>query len=535
MKQPFKLLCLLVVLCLFTGLQAQPTYVKQVNDTWHDDALVDLQFNTTHSRPEGLFKLGTGWNVIGFDEATGCTLSSKFLLATSQTMTPKCIAQAGAQCFVFCEDQKFVYFTSFNSVTGVIAYTKSFPRTDLVMYDQLSPVDADYDGTSTLHAVFSAKELSSGGAIWNLVHLKINVATGAINGGSCWGTYAWDLIPNDIEYIGPNHIYASGRWRLHSPTTNPYRHMVMNLNPTYPMKVFDVNIPGTRPRSCYVRSVFNDLYLVADSYTPTFLAAGPLAVLRVTDNNNGTMAMNAQLLYGAPGATFFIHDVQEGNGMLVASGELPVFSPGSPSAPRNFLYNSSANTANMTEYNLQGNVNIRTAFSTVSQRAFSVAKEDDMSKRMYDLRTDPFATTTYCRYTPLTYYVPVDPVTITPVNMYGKFIQAMTPNVVPTVDSYKQYTCTLDCNTRIAAIQEPFTTPAVTCFPNPTSGRTQLQHTEAMTRILLYDHAGRLLLQQVLPPGTQSAEVDLTPMPAGLYILEAESPSTRTRTKLIRK
>lgn len=529
MKLTCKSLCLLFACCIFTALSAQD-YIKQLNDPWKDDALVDLQYNSTNLRPEGLFMLGTGFNVLGFNENSGAVWTSKFIVAPGKTLKPMCIAQAGSQCFVFCQDASNVYFTSLNSVTGVIAYTRSFPRTDGNNYSQLSPVDADYDGSSTLHVLLSAKYIGNP-AIANLVHLKIAVVGGIILGGKTFGNALWDLIPNDIEYVDATHVYASGSWRVHNPTTNPYRHMVMNLSPAYPLTIFDVTIPNTTPRSCYVKYISPNVYLVADSYNGA-PAPGPLAVLRLTDNNNGTMTLNAQYLYGTPGPTFFIHDVQEEYGVLVASGEKPA----ATSAPRNFLFNTLVNTGMMSEYTLGGNVNIRTVYSGISLRLFSVAKEANTSLPMFDLRTNVNSTTTtLCPFGTLPLSIPLDPVTVARVDIPGKSLHESVPVVVNTVDSYKQYD-SIPCNTPIVVHRaESSAAEAIACFPNPTEGMLHLQHTEGITHLRLYNASGQLLLHRALELGTTSTKIDLSPMPSGLYILETETSSSRIRTKIIRR
>lgn len=533
MKQTKRFLTVLLSGLFFAGLQAQ-TYVDVVNDLYHDDALVDLQYNSTHLKPEGVFKLGDGFNVLSFDESNGSVLTSKFVIASGKVITPKCIAQAGTQCLVFSEDANNVYYTSLNTATGVIAYTKSFARTDGFFYTQLSPVDADYDGSTYIYLLMRGKDFGST-TTWNTSYVKINVSSGALLSGAVYGGSSYDLVPNDIEYVDATHLYVSGSWRLHSPTTNPMKYMLFNIF-GYPggFKIFDLPLTNNRPRSLYVNYRNGYVYLLGDSYHPSFQAAGPVVVLRMTDNNNGTMTINNQYFYGSPGATFFIHDVQEEYGVLIASGERPEFISGVASAPRNFLFNSLINTAMMSEYTLGGNVNIRTVYSGISLRMFSVAKEDNMTLSMNDLRTDVNATTLGC-YTPLSLSNPSESVSVTPYSFGSK---SFSPTVSPvsTVDSYKTYTWYNSCNTRLAGpVSEEAATPGVKYYPNPSEGMVHLENIEAVSHIRLYDTEGRLLIDMAPEPGTPSTDIDLTSLTPGLYLLQMEQNGEQIRAKLIRK
>jgi hypothetical protein len=542
MKQPKYLICLLLICCLCIGLRAQ--YIRELHDTWYDDALVDLQFNTIHKRPEGLFKLGTGYNVLGYSESTGAVLTSKFVVVQNKTVTPKCMSQAGAKCFVFSEDATHFFYTCLNTNTGVIDYNIAILRTNTNFYTNLSPVDAVYDGVSTMHIVLSAKNFQNP-AVWNLVHLSIDVGLGTILSARIWGDPTWDVYPNDIEFVDAQHIYASGWRKSHVPIGYAYKHMVLPLVAPNASTVFDFVVTGTRPKSAHLKSIGGNLYLVADGYLPSLTAAGPLAVLGFTDNNNGTITLNTQRLYGSPGATFWIHDVQKqdlpGAGTIVASGSLPIFGTFTPSSPRNFIFDTGTNTGTMNDYGpyLGGNVNIRTAYPVSNYRLFSVAKDDNMALVMHDLRTNPYPTTTDCR-------VPLSLATLNnQINLYtnvvpDQAITGFTPQSFPRYESSKTYTLQPSCweSTPKAAEQEDLLTSAtgeLTISPNPTDGVVHLGNIENIREIRVYDPSGRLLLVRELGAGTASTEIDLTSVPTGLYVLETESGGERTRTKIVRK
>ncbi len=519
-------------------LEAQ-TYMNVLNDTYHDDALVDMQYNITHLRPEAVFKLGDGFNVLSFDENTGSVFSSKFVIASGKKITPKCIAQAATQCFVFSEDATNIYYTSLNTATGAIAYTKSVPRTIFAYGTNLSPVDAEYDGSGFLYALFSLTHVSGA---QNVMWFKINVNTGAIVGRCSYGINLYDFIPNDIEYAyfsGSDHIYISGIGRVHNPA-NPYKPVLLRTTGFGAPNSFEFSVPNSTGRSTYVNYRNGFVFLVSDSYHASITAAGPLSVLRLTDNNNGTMTLNSQHHYDTPGATFFIHDVQEEYGVLIASGELPNFLVGGPTAPRNFLFNTLINTPMMSEYTLGGNINIRTIYSGISLRMFSVAKENNTALSMYDMRTDVNATTLPASI-PCENLLPLSNPHIA-VSMTSPVIEHKLPSAweasVSTVDSYKTYTRVNGCeNTRQAgpAGDETPDAPEMQYYPNPADGIVHIENIEAVTRIRLYDTEGRLLLDRALEPGTRSTEIDLAPLAPGLYLLETEQNGERTRAKLIRK
>lgn len=546
MKQPKFLFCLLLICGLFTSARAQ--YISELHDTWHDDALVDLQYNTTHLRPEGLFKLGTGFNVLGFNETTGAVLTSKFVIISGKTVTPKCMAKAGAKCFVLSEDATHFFYTCLNTTTGSIDYSIALLRTDTNDYTQLSPVDAAFDGGSTLHIVLSAKNYQNT-AVWNLVYLSIDVPTGAILNARIFGDPTWDIYPNDVEYVDATHIYAAGWRKSHAPIGYLYKHMILELVGPYAANVCDIVITGTRPKSAHVKSfgTTGNLCLIADGYLPSLTAAGPLAVLGLTDVA-GTINLNGafpQRLYGSPGATFWIHDVdkidQPGNRKIIVGGSLPVFLS-VPSSPRNFIYDLVTNTATMNDYGsfLGGNANIRTVYSTFAKQIFSAAKEDNTSLVLHDLRTKLQPSTTDCRL----------PLSLTllnnTINTYNNVVlsQALTyftPQTFQWVDSYKTYDTLLTCwesRPKTAEVENPLSAvaPELTVSPNPTQGLVHLGNTESISQVRLYDPSGRLLFLRELPKGTASLEIDLTTMPAGLYLLETEcGGGVPTRMKIVRQ
>jgi hypothetical protein len=528
--------------CLsITAMQAQ-TYINTVNDMYHDDALVDMQYNITHLKPEALFKLGDGFNVLSFNENTGAVASSKFVIITGKKVVPKCIAQAGTQCFVFSEDATNIYYTSLNTATGAVAYTKSVVRAlPTELYYDLSPVDAEYDGSGFLYALFSLRNTTSGA--WNAMYFKINVNTGAIVSRSLFGINIYDFIPNDIEYAnyaGDIHILISGSGRVHN-TAIPFKPVLLRDlpydTPLPTWNIFELPLTNNRPRSLYVNYRNGYIYLLGDSYHPSYMAAGPHYVLRLTDNNNGTVALNNQYLYGTPGANFFIHDVQEEYGVLIASGEFPSFISGGPVAPRNFLYNTLYNTAMMSEYQLGGNVNIRTVYSGISLRMFSVAKENNMALPMYEMRTDINATT-----------LPISCEELLPLSISNESFSITSPSIVnkqplawevsaSTVDSYKTYNLKGGCvGTKQAdPFSETSAAPGMRYYPNPAEGIVYIENTETSTYIRLYNIEGRVLFERSLEPGTPSTEVDLTSLAPGIYLLETDQNGERTRAKLIRK
>lgn len=523
----FTLLRALMLSCMIATYIHAQTYIDVISDTYKDDALVDMQYNITHLKPEGLFKLGSGFNVLTFDETNGSVLSSKFVIATGKTLTPVCVAQAGTQCFVFCEDANNVYYTSLNTATGVIAYTKSIPRFELNAYSELSAVDADYDGSSILHVALRCKGYS--GVTWNAAYMKITVSTGAIT-GNVWGGETYDLVPNDIDYVDASHIYISGTGRTHTPTTNPMNFMLLNVTSVSVQRLFEIPLTNNRGRSMYVKPRNGYLYVMADSYHPSYIAAGPLVVARLTDNNNGTMTINNQYIYG--GSTFFIHDVQEEYGVLIASGELPVFISGASSAPRNFLFNSLVNTAMMSQYVMNNNVNIRTVYSGISLRMFSVAKDNNMLYSMSDLRTDVNATTLVCDST-LQLNNPNESISITPKALAGKSVDPTETNVT-TVDSYKTYTWVNTCNTRYGQpgsdpLHDPF------FYPNPANDVLYVSHLEGVSHIRIYDAEGRMLINRVVEQGTSVVDIDLSSFAPGLYLFETEQNGQVNRSKLIKQ
>jgi hypothetical protein len=186
---------------------------------------------------------------------------------------------------------------------------------------------------------------------------------------------------------------------------------------------------------------------------------------------------------------------------------------------------------------LGGNVNIRTAYSTDSYQLFSVAKEDDMTLVMHDLHTKVHPTTTDCRV-PLTLTSVLNTVTRYYNTIPERALSGFQPQTVVPVHSSKTYILQPECweSTPKAPAHHPVSpNQQLTLSPNPTEGALHLEHTEGITQIRLYDPSGRLLLQRVLPLGTPSTDLDLSSVAAGIYLLETETNTSRTHTKIIRK
>ncbi len=78
-------------------------------------------------------------------------------------------------------------------------------------------------------------------------------------------------------------------------------------------------------------------------------------------------------------------------------------------------------------------------------------------------------------------------------------------------------------------------TPAWSLYPNPAADKVQLQWTERSpeaSNLQIYDMSGRLVQRQLLPQGN-SAKVDVSSLPSGVYILQIDGSDQREKLHVI--
>jgi hypothetical protein len=88
----------------------------------------------------------------------------------------------------------------------------------------------------------------------------------------------------------------------------------------------------------------------------------------------------------------------------------------------------------------------------------------------------------------------------------------------------------------LGAVDDPQSGLRLEIGPNPATDVLQVRWEEALgreVRLGLLDLRGRKLLEAVVPAGGQEARLDLTGVPAGLYLLDCRSETFRTSVRVV--
>ncbi len=130
------------------------------------------------------------------------------------------------------------------------------------------------------------------------------------------------------------------------------------------------------------------------------------------------------------------------------------------------------------------------------------------------------------------------------------------PHMKPSTDSYKveklneliiritkQFTEAVDCKTpeetlpendKLEAQSKATASPALTYFPNPTSGIVTVRISEPVTEILLFDTTGKLVTYQK-GNSSNTYTFDLTGLPNAVYYLQAVAAERKMYGKIVKK